>query len=108
MPRAASPGSHVIALNGYRWSKELLRDTLSAPSDPSGKLTLLVQKDDTFKTLELQYAGGERYPNLVREQGSEDLLARIARPRAPLAIALAPIPARSLIPAPMEIDLRLP
>jgi hypothetical protein len=44
----------------------------------------LVQKDDTFKTLELQYAGGERYPNLVREPGSADLLAQIARPRAPL------------------------
>jgi predicted metalloprotease with PDZ domain len=85
----ASPGSRVVALNGYRWSKELLHDTLVAPADPSwdagrGKLTLLVQKDDTFKTLELQYAGGERYPNLVREPGSADLLARIARPRAPL------------------------
>ena len=85
----ASPGSRVLALNGYRWSKELLHDTLVAPADPSwdvgrGKLTLLVQKDDTFKTLELQYAGGERYPNLVREPASADLLAHIARPRAPL------------------------
>ena len=85
----ASPGSRVIALNSYRWSKELLHDTLAAPADPSGdagqgKLTLLVQKDDTFKTLELQYAGGERYPNLVREPGSADLLAHIAQPRAPL------------------------
>jgi predicted metalloprotease with PDZ domain len=82
----ASPGSHVIALNGYRWSKELLHDTLSAPPDPDagrGKLTLLVQKDDMFKTLELQYAGGERYPNLVREPGNADLLTLIARPRAP-------------------------
>jgi predicted metalloprotease with PDZ domain len=79
----ASPGSRVIALNGYRWSKELLHDTLAAPADPSGKLTLLVQKDDAFKTLELQYAGGERYPNLVREGGSADLLTQIARPRAP-------------------------
>jgi predicted metalloprotease with PDZ domain len=79
----ASPGSRAIALNGYRWSKELLHDTLAAPADPSGKLTLLVQKDDAFKTLELQYAGGERYPNLVREPGSADLLAEIARPRAP-------------------------
>ena len=49
-----------------------------------GKLTLLVQKDDTFKTLELQYAGGERYPNLVREPGSADLLAQHRAPaRAP-------------------------
>jgi hypothetical protein len=78
----------VIALNGYRWSKELLHDTLAAPADPDagrGKLTLLVQKDDTFKTLELQYTGGERYPNLVREPGSADLLALIAKPRAPLS-----------------------
>ena len=79
----ASPGSRVIALNGYRWSKELLHDTLAAPADPSGKLTLLVQKDDAFKTLELQYAGGERYPNLVREGGGADFLTQIARPRAP-------------------------
>ena len=78
----ASPGSHLVALNGYKWSKELLHDTLSAPPDPSGKITLLVQKDDTFKTLELTYSGAERYPNLSRRPGMEDLLAKIARPRA--------------------------
>jgi len=78
----AAPGSHLVALNGYKWSKELLHDTLSAPPDPSGKITLLVQKDDTFKTLELTYSGAERYPNLSRRPGMEDLLAKIARPRA--------------------------
>jgi predicted metalloprotease with PDZ domain len=78
----ASPGSHVIAINGYKWSKELLHDTLSSPPDPSGKITLLVQKDDTFKTLELKYSGGERYPNLSRHPQTEDLLAKIAHPRA--------------------------
>ncbi len=78
----ASPGSHLVALNGYKWSKELLHDTLSAPPGSSGKITLLVQKDDTFKTLELTYSGAERYPNLARRPGTEDLLAKIARPRA--------------------------
>jgi len=78
----ASPGSHLIALNGYKWSKELLHDTLAAPPDPSGKITLLVQKDDAFKTLELNYSGGERYPNLSRRPGTLDLLAKIAQPRA--------------------------
>ncbi len=76
-----------MALNGYRWSKELLHDTLAASTDPDaarGKITLLVQKDDTFKTLELLYAGGERYPNLVRQAGTVDLLALIAKPRAPV------------------------
>jgi predicted metalloprotease with PDZ domain len=79
----ASPGSHIIGLNGYKWSKELLQDTLAAPPDPSGRLTLLVQKDDTFKTLELQYAGGERYPDLARAPGTADVLSEIAHARAP-------------------------
>jgi predicted metalloprotease with PDZ domain len=77
----ASPGSHIIALNGYKWSKELLHDTLGAPPALGGKLTLLVEKDNTYETLELDYNGGERYPNLLREPDTEDLLQRIAAPR---------------------------
>ena len=79
----ASPGSHLIGLNGYKWSKDLLHDTLAAPAAPSGILTLLVQKDDMFNTLELKYSGGERYPNLLRLAGVPDLLAEIAHPRSP-------------------------
>jgi predicted metalloprotease with PDZ domain len=76
----AAPGSHIIALNGYKWSKELLHDTLAAPTDPSATITLLIEKDDMFKTLELKYSGGERYPNLLREPGAPDVLSQIARP----------------------------
>jgi predicted metalloprotease with PDZ domain len=76
----AAPGSHIIAMNGYKWSKELLHDTLAAPAEASATITLLIEKDDMFKTLELKYSGGERYPNLVREPGTPDLLSQIARP----------------------------
>ena len=76
----AAPGSHILALNGYKWSKELLHDTLGAPADPSATITLLLEKDDMFKTLELKYSGGERYPNLVREPGVPDLLSQIVHP----------------------------
>ena len=76
----ASPGSHIIALNGYKWSKELLHDTLASQPGSGGKLTLLVEKDNTYKTLELDYNGGERYPNLLREPGTDDLLQQIATP----------------------------
>jgi len=77
-----APGSHVIALNGYKWSKELLHDTLAAPADPGGTMTLLIQKDDMFSTVELKYSGGERYPNLLRDASTVDLLSQIASPRA--------------------------
>lgn len=83
-----APGSHIAALNGYKWSKELLHDTLAAAPEAAGAaaqtarpLVFLIQKDDMFKTVELNYSGGERYPNLVREQASADLLSQIARPR---------------------------
>jgi predicted metalloprotease with PDZ domain len=75
-----APGSHVIALNGYKWSKDLLHDTLAHPQGPT--LAFLLEKDDMFKTLELNYSGGERYPNLARDAGKEDLLGKIAHPRA--------------------------
>jgi predicted metalloprotease with PDZ domain len=78
----ASPGSHLVAINGYKWSKELLHDTLAAPPDPSGTIALLVEKDDMYKTLELKYSGGERYPNLMRQPGTVDLLTKIAQQRA--------------------------
>ena len=78
----ASPGTHIVALNGYKWSKDLLHDTLAAPPDPTGKISLLVQKDDMYKTLELNYSGGERYPTLLREPGIQDLLGSIAHSRA--------------------------
>jgi len=78
----AAPGSHIIALNGYKWSRELLHDTLGAPAAPSATITLLIEKDDMFKTLELKYSGGERYPNLLREPGAPDVLSQIARPLA--------------------------
>lgn len=77
-----APGSHVIALNGYKWSKELLHDTLAAPADPSGTMKLLIQKDDMFSTVELKYSGGERYPNLLRDASTADLLSQIASPRS--------------------------
>ncbi len=82
----AAPGSHIVALNGYKWSKELLHDTLAAqaaPPSPQGSLsplTFLVEKDNIFKTLNIKYASGERYPNLSRIPQTKDLLTEIARP----------------------------
>ena len=77
-----APGSHVIALNGYKWSKELLHDILAHPQDSAAPLTLLIEKDDMFKTVELKYSGGERYPNLIRDVKVPDLLGKIAHSRA--------------------------
>jgi predicted metalloprotease with PDZ domain len=77
----AAPGSHLIAVNGHKWSRDVLHDAITAASRPA-TVTLLIEKDDEYRTLVLNYAGGERYPTLARTPGSEDLLALIARPRS--------------------------
>ena len=76
-----SPGDKLIAVNGRKWSKEAIHDALAETG--ARVISLLLEKDDRFKTLELRYAGGERYPRLVREPGVDDLLGAIARPRQP-------------------------
>jgi len=74
-----SPGDKLIAINGRKWSKDAMHDALADTG--ATVILLLVEKDDRYKTLELRYAGGERYPRLVRESAVEDLLGAIARPR---------------------------
>lgn len=76
-----SPGDKLIAVNGRKWSKDAMHDALADTG--ATVIALLIEKDDRYKTLELRYAGGERYPRLVREAAAEDLLSAIARPRQP-------------------------
>ena len=77
-----APGSHVIALNGYKWSKELLHSILGQGVDAGHPLSLLIEKDDMYKTVTLDYVGGERYPNLIRLPAQPDLLGKISQPLA--------------------------
>jgi predicted metalloprotease with PDZ domain len=79
-----APGSRLIAVNGHKLSREVLHEALAVEARDRAALTLLIEKDDEYRTLEVPYAGGERYPSLVREPGTDDLLAAIARPLAPL------------------------
>lgn len=79
----ASPGSHLVAVDGHKWSRETLHDALTAEGRKDRPLSLLIEKDDEYRTLEVRYDGGERYPNLERVAGTDDLLSLIGRPRAP-------------------------
>jgi predicted metalloprotease with PDZ domain len=74
------PGMKVMAINGRRWSAERLRQAVAA-TQHGDKLSLLVENGDYFQTVPLDYAGGERYPQLEREPSKPDLLADIFRPK---------------------------
>jgi predicted metalloprotease with PDZ domain len=81
MPAAKAgigPGMKVVAVNGRRFSADVLHDTLKATSSP---LALLVENTEYFKTYNIDYHGGEKYSHLVRDESKPDVLSQIIKPR---------------------------
>jgi predicted metalloprotease with PDZ domain len=72
------PGMKIVAINGRRFSADVLHDALQDTSSP---LALLVENTEYFKTYNLDYHSGEKYPHLVRDQSRADVLSDIIKPR---------------------------
>ena len=84
MPAARAgigPGMKVVAVNGRKFSEDVFRDALKAGRNSSQPLQLLVENTDYFKTYNLDYHGGERYPHLVRDNSKADMLSEIIAAR---------------------------
>jgi predicted metalloprotease with PDZ domain len=73
------PGMKVVAVNGRRFSAEILRDAIKAAKSSTTPIELLVENADYYKTYKLHYHGGETYPHLVRDESKPDLLSDILK-----------------------------
>jgi predicted metalloprotease with PDZ domain len=78
-----APGMKLVAVNGRKWTPELLRDAIRRAKGGSEPIELLVENEGYFQAYRLNYHGGERYPHLVRINGQPDLLTEIAKMKAP-------------------------
>jgi predicted metalloprotease with PDZ domain len=78
-----APDSNLIAVNGRKYSKEVLQDALMAGGSEPRIIELLIQKDDMFTSVALRYAGHSRYPRLERDPSVPDLLTAIQGARTP-------------------------
>jgi predicted metalloprotease with PDZ domain len=78
-----APGSTLIAVNGRRWSNELLQRAIRDAATSDEPIQLLVENSEFFREVTLDYNGGERYPHLERVEGRADLLTPILTPRTP-------------------------
>jgi predicted metalloprotease with PDZ domain len=73
------PGMKVVAVNGRRFSSDVLREAIKAAKNSSAPIELLVENTDYYKTYKLDYHGGESYPHLVRDESKPDLLTDILK-----------------------------
>jgi len=76
------PGMRLVAVNGRRYSADVLRDALRATKDAAGTLTLLVENAEYYESHALAYHDGDRHPALERDPALPDLLGEILRPHA--------------------------
>ncbi len=84
MPAASAgigPGMKVVAVNGKKFSADVLRDALREGKNSSAPFELLAESTDYYKTYKIDYHGGEKYPRLERDESKPDVLGNIIKPR---------------------------
>ena len=73
------PGMKVVAVNGRRFSREIMHDAIRASKNSSAPIELLVENTEYYKTYKIDYHGGESYPHLVRDESKPDLLSDVLK-----------------------------
>jgi len=77
------PGMKLIAVNGRRWSPEVLHAAIKAGKEAHQPIELLVENAQFFRTYTIQYFDGEKNPHLERVPGAPDVLGQILKPMTP-------------------------
>jgi predicted metalloprotease with PDZ domain len=74
------PGMTLIAVNGRRWTPDVLRAALKEAETSTAPIELLVENAQFFRTYSIPYHGGEKNPHLERVAGQPDLLTVLLKP----------------------------
>jgi predicted metalloprotease with PDZ domain len=69
----------LLAVNGRSYKPERLKEAITA-AKAEGRLELLVKTGDLYRTAQLDWRGGLRYPRLERLEGTEDRLSTLFAP----------------------------
>jgi len=73
----------LVAVNGRRWTPEVLRAAVKAAKTNVAPIELLVENNDYFITCKVDYHDGEKYPHLEGDPAKPDLLSEILKPLTP-------------------------
>jgi predicted metalloprotease with PDZ domain len=75
------PGMKIIAVNGRKWSKDIIRAALKSGVQNQQPLSLLAENGEYYNTYQVNYHQGERNPHLVRAKGQPNVLDEIIKPQ---------------------------
>jgi len=76
-----SNGMKIVAVNGRRFSVDLLSRAIADSKDTRAPMEFIVDNGGYFSVTKIDYHGGLQYPHFERIAGTDDVLTTIARPR---------------------------
>jgi predicted metalloprotease with PDZ domain len=76
------PGMKLVAVNGRAYTDELLRQAIRDAKGSGPAVELIVESSKFFKVLKIDYHDGVKYPRLVREEKTPDLIEDVVKPLA--------------------------
>jgi predicted metalloprotease with PDZ domain len=78
----AGPGMKLIAVNGHKFSADVLDAAIAAAHQDRKPLELLVESGDYYRTLSVAYFDGARNPHLARISEAPDHLSEVLKARS--------------------------
>jgi predicted metalloprotease with PDZ domain len=76
-----STGATVAAVNGQDYSRDLLKEAITAAKTSKSPIRLLLKYQGGYRTVSVDYHGGLQYPHLVRVEGTPDYLSEMIAAR---------------------------
>jgi predicted metalloprotease with PDZ domain len=75
-----SPGLKIFAVNGRVFSADSLKSAIKAAKGSTEPIHLILEQDGFVTMADIDYHDGERYPTLIRVDGTPDYLDDITKP----------------------------
>lgn len=71
------PGMTIVAVNGKKFTADVLDAAIVAAQKSRQPIAILVENADFFRTFDVPYYEGPRYPHLVRVEGKADQISAL-------------------------------
>jgi predicted metalloprotease with PDZ domain len=76
-----APDMRIIAVDGRRWSADILNEALKRHKGGTTPMELIVSNTDFYSVVHVDASSGARHPHLVRDPATPDELQKIYAPR---------------------------
>jgi predicted metalloprotease with PDZ domain len=76
-----APGMTIVAVNGTEFSPDVMKQAVKDAKGNHQPIKLLVKDFNEYKTIDVDYHDGLKYPDLERIKGTPDYLSQLYAPK---------------------------